>query len=100
MTTPRTELDTRFSDPAALHRGSGSAWAVAGGLREDDCRVAIKRRGVAGSPSGSVVRVHGDGDLCERFLSDAASRGAPVAQDRPEIVTATHELRPAVTHWS
>ncbi len=50
--------------------------------------------------AGSVIRVHGGGNPCERGLSEAASRGAPVAQDRPEIAAVTHELGSAITDWS
>jgi hypothetical protein len=49
---------------------------------------------------GSVVRVHGDGNPCERGLSDAAGHGAPVAQNRAEKAAVTDELGPAVTDRS
>ncbi len=68
--------------------------------RPDTSWRSRRRRDVECPRRRSVVRVHGGGDPCECGVSNAASRGAPVAQDRPEIAAVTHELGPAVTDWS
>lgn len=43
---------------------------------------------------------HGAGDLDEGSLSDAARRGAPIAQDGPGGAAVAHQLGPALPDGS
>jgi hypothetical protein len=78
--------------PSISATPSGKSVCIASSDARHDCRVAIPRSGPARPPLDRSF-VAGSGDLCERALSDTASRRAAVARDRPEIDAITHHSR-------